>query len=95
MMTAHIIFKHPNLPCSYPTVMFINGDSEGMKIGDVVAMWSSFGVLLLQQQTTAVSYVVCSISIYSRNWNGGPKEDDTFIIHPYCGVTKTNQPKPQ
>jgi hypothetical protein len=46
-------------------------------------MWSSFGLLLLvQQQTTAVSYVVCSISIYSRNWNGGPKEEDTFIIHP-------------
>jgi hypothetical protein len=34
-MTAHIIFKHPNLPCSYPTVVSIDGDSEGMKIGDV------------------------------------------------------------
>jgi hypothetical protein len=44
-------------------------------------MWSSFCVLLLvQQQITAVSYG--SISIYSRNWNGGPKEEDTFIIHP-------------
>jgi hypothetical protein len=48
-------------------------------------MWSSFGVLPLLRTyhtTTNNSSIVHSISIYSRNWNGGPKEEDTFIIHP-------------